>query len=52
VIVLWLSVIGMMINGMFMDLRFFGFGMAFLWFILGMIDRLVIKSTLGSVGVA
>jgi O-antigen ligase len=37
VIVLWLSVIGIMINGMFMELRIFGFVMAFFWFILGMI---------------
>ncbi len=40
VIVLWLSVIGMMINAMFMDLRFFGTGLALFWFILGMIARI------------
>lgn len=40
VIVLWLSVIAMMINGMFMDLRFFGTAVALFWFILGMIARI------------
>lgn len=40
VIILWLSVIGMMINGMFMDLRFFGTALALFWFILGMIARI------------
>lgn len=39
---LWLSILGMMINGMSMDIRYFALPNALLWFILGLIARIAV----------